>query len=109
MRMHGHGAHDDMSYVPEEMLAEWRDRDPIDRYVERLQAEHGIEDEAIERLRDSGRGRGRGLRGAGAGLADAGSARWPPRASSPSAWEPLGDGAAPWSRWTAGNSNGVAA
>ena len=33
MRMHGHGAHDDMSYVPEEMLAEWRDRDPIDRYT----------------------------------------------------------------------------
>src|SRR4051794_17030976 len=23
MRMHGHGAHDDMSYVPEEMLTEW--------------------------------------------------------------------------------------
>ncbi|MGI8727661.1 MAG: thiamine pyrophosphate-dependent dehydrogenase E1 component subunit alpha, partial [Solirubrobacterales bacterium] len=31
MRMHGHGAHDDMSYVPDEMLAEWRRRDPIER------------------------------------------------------------------------------
>ena len=48
MRMHGHGAHDDMSYVPEEMLAEWRDRDPIDRYRERLVAEHGFEAERID-------------------------------------------------------------
>src|ERR671937_3075180 len=35
MRMHGHGAHDDMSYVEDELLEEWRGRDPIDRYVER--------------------------------------------------------------------------
>jgi TPP-dependent pyruvate/acetoin dehydrogenase alpha subunit len=36
MRMHGHGAHDDQSYVPEELLAEWRDRDPIALWEERL-------------------------------------------------------------------------
>ena len=24
MRMHGHGAHDDMRYVPAELLEEWR-------------------------------------------------------------------------------------
>ena len=36
MRMHGHGAHDDMSYVPKELLEEWARRDPIDRYAQRL-------------------------------------------------------------------------
>jgi TPP-dependent pyruvate/acetoin dehydrogenase alpha subunit len=39
MRMHGHGAHDDMSYVPPELLEEWAQRDPVDRYRERLAAD----------------------------------------------------------------------
>ena len=55
MRMHGHGAHDDMSYVPEEMLEEWARRDPIDRYGERLVAEHGFDP-----TRSSGPRRGHG-------------------------------------------------
>ena len=38
MRMHGHAAHDDMSYVPKELLEEWRKRDPIDRQEARLRA-----------------------------------------------------------------------
>ncbi|MDQ3768093.1 MAG: thiamine pyrophosphate-dependent dehydrogenase E1 component subunit alpha [Actinomycetota bacterium] len=38
MRMHGHGAHDDMRYVPAEQLAAWRERDPIDRQAERVSA-----------------------------------------------------------------------
>jgi TPP-dependent pyruvate/acetoin dehydrogenase alpha subunit len=38
MRMHGHGAHDDMRYVPREMFDEWEARDPIRRYEERLDA-----------------------------------------------------------------------
>ena len=46
MRMHGHGAHDDMRYVPREMFDEWEARDPIRRYEERLGAE-GIDVEAI--------------------------------------------------------------
>jgi TPP-dependent pyruvate/acetoin dehydrogenase alpha subunit len=46
MRMHGHGAHDDMRYVPPEMFDEWEARDPIRRYEERLGAE-GIDVEAI--------------------------------------------------------------
>src|SRR5438874_13188987 len=29
MRMHGHGAHDDMSYVPPELLEAWAHRDPV--------------------------------------------------------------------------------
>jgi pyruvate dehydrogenase E1 component alpha subunit len=39
MRMHGHGAHDDMSYVPKEMFEEWAARDPIRRYEERLEGQ----------------------------------------------------------------------
>lgn len=38
MRMHGHGAHDDMSYVPAELLERWAARDPIARQSERLRA-----------------------------------------------------------------------
>src|SRR5215210_3210289 len=34
MRMHGHGAHDDMRYVPKEMFERWGRRDPIERYAE---------------------------------------------------------------------------
>jgi pyruvate dehydrogenase E1 component alpha subunit len=36
MRMHGHAAHDDMKYVPKELIEEWRARDPIDRQAARL-------------------------------------------------------------------------
>src|SRR5215218_773113 len=36
MRMHGHGAHDDMRYVPAEMLEKWAKRDPIDVYSAKL-------------------------------------------------------------------------
>src|SRR5689334_16585000 len=32
MRMHGHGAHDDQSYVPAELLEHWKGRDPIETY-----------------------------------------------------------------------------
>ena len=51
MRMHGHGAHDDMSYVPPEMLEEWAQRDPIDRQRRRLVSEgfDAAEIEALER------------------------------------------------------------
>jgi TPP-dependent pyruvate/acetoin dehydrogenase alpha subunit len=32
LRMNGHAQHDDMRYVPPELLQAWRDRDPIDRF-----------------------------------------------------------------------------
>jgi TPP-dependent pyruvate/acetoin dehydrogenase alpha subunit len=38
MRMHGHAAHDDMRYVPPELLAHWRERDPVERQQQRLAA-----------------------------------------------------------------------
>ncbi len=38
MRMHGHAAHDDMKYVPKELVEQWRARDPLDRQEKRLRA-----------------------------------------------------------------------
>lgn len=98
MRMHGHGAHDDMSYVPEELLAEWRDRDPIDRYRERLVAEHGFEPGELESLRERiaaevTEGSERAL---ASPMPDPAIARTGVFAEE---WRPLGDGRAPWSRY----------
>jgi pyruvate dehydrogenase E1 component alpha subunit/2-oxoisovalerate dehydrogenase E1 component alpha subunit len=36
MRMRGHAEHDDMKYVPREMVEEWAKKDPIARYERRL-------------------------------------------------------------------------
>jgi pyruvate dehydrogenase E1 component alpha subunit len=46
MRMHGHAAHDDMRYVPPELLEHWRTRDPIDLQSARV-AELGVDVEAV--------------------------------------------------------------
>ena len=46
MRMHGHGAHDDMRYVPKEMFEIWSRRDPIERYTEKLRGA-GVDVEAV--------------------------------------------------------------
>jgi TPP-dependent pyruvate/acetoin dehydrogenase alpha subunit len=47
MRMHGHGAHDDASYIPAEQFELWAGRDPIERQRERLR-ELGADVDAIE-------------------------------------------------------------
>lgn len=36
MRIEGHAVHDDASYVPKELIAEWKERDPIRLLAERL-------------------------------------------------------------------------
>jgi TPP-dependent pyruvate/acetoin dehydrogenase alpha subunit len=46
MRMHGHGAHDDMKYVPKSLVDEWRKKDPIDRQSARV-AQLGVDVEAM--------------------------------------------------------------
>jgi TPP-dependent pyruvate/acetoin dehydrogenase alpha subunit len=46
MRMHGHGAHDDMRYVPAELVASWAERDPIVAYAAVLE-ERGIDVAAL--------------------------------------------------------------
>jgi pyruvate dehydrogenase E1 component alpha subunit len=46
MRMHGHGAHDDMRYVPKELFEVWAKKDPIDTYEQKLRGE-GVDTDAI--------------------------------------------------------------
>jgi TPP-dependent pyruvate/acetoin dehydrogenase alpha subunit len=46
MRMHGHAAHDDMRYVPAELVEQWRERDPIDRQQRRV-TELGVDVAAL--------------------------------------------------------------
>jgi TPP-dependent pyruvate/acetoin dehydrogenase alpha subunit len=100
MRMHGHGAHDDMRYVPKEMLSEWERRDPIDRYAERLVADHGFSPQEVEGMRSEVRAQ---VEESAAKALD--SPMPDPRLATEGVfadtWEPLGDGQAPWSYWGA--------
>jgi TPP-dependent pyruvate/acetoin dehydrogenase alpha subunit len=101
MRMHGHGAHDDMSYVPDKLLEEWSRRDPIDLFAKRLTDERGFEPPEIEGIR-------RSVEAYVDQCAEQALASPMPEPSTGSeqvfaeSWEPLGDGEAPWSGWTAG-------
>ena len=105
MRMHGHGAHDDMSYVPDGMLERWAERDPIAVYRERLAAEHGFEQSELDEIeRDVA-----GYIGECAERALASPMPEPDLARDgvfAAEWEPLGDGRAPWSRWSEAGPNG---
>jgi pyruvate dehydrogenase E1 component alpha subunit len=100
MRMHGHGAHDDMSYVPRDLFEEWESRDPIATYSVRLVAEHGFTEEELAGLRDEA-------------VAEVDEAARRALASPPpdpdtalrgvfaEEFDDLGDGDAPWSYWRA--------
>jgi TPP-dependent pyruvate/acetoin dehydrogenase alpha subunit len=52
MRMDGHGVHDDAAYVPRELLAEWSQRDPIDRYRNWLRVNVGFDQDEEAAMRD---------------------------------------------------------
>jgi pyruvate dehydrogenase E1 component alpha subunit len=99
MRMHGHGAHDDMSYVPDGMLEEWGKRDPIELYQRALREEHGFERGEIDEIRDSVQAYVDECaeRALASPMPD-------PKIATEGVfaerWEPLGDGEAPWSRWS---------
>jgi pyruvate dehydrogenase E1 component alpha subunit len=98
MRMHGHGAHDDMSYVPPELLEEWKRRDPIDTYVAWLLAEEDIRPDEVEALRSSVREQVDecARKATESPMPDPDDAA---RGVFADEFEPLGDGQAPWSRW----------
>jgi TPP-dependent pyruvate/acetoin dehydrogenase alpha subunit len=49
MRTDGHAVHDDAFYVPKQLIAEWKERDPIRLLRERLRVE-GISADEIQRL-----------------------------------------------------------
>jgi pyruvate dehydrogenase E1 component alpha subunit len=98
MRMHGHGAHDDMSYVPPQMFEEWARRDPIETYERRLLEQQGFSSEEMEAIRESCK-----IEVAEAAEAALASPMPDPRLALEGVFaerfEPLGDGQAPWSRW----------
>jgi TPP-dependent pyruvate/acetoin dehydrogenase alpha subunit len=105
MRMHGHGAHDDMSYVPEGMHEEWARRDPIERYAQRLVSEHGFSTEEVEGLRAAVNDQ----------VAECAREALDSPTPDPAIatqgvfaerWAPLGDGHAPWSFWSHGRRGG---
>ena len=108
MRMHGHGAHDDMRYVPREMFEEWQRRDPIDRYAERLVADFGFATDEVERIRSEVRTY---VDECATKALDSPmpEARLAAEGVFADGWEPLGDGHAPWSRWSRVNGDGRAA
>ena len=108
MRMHGHGAHDDMRYVPAELRAEWERRDPIDRYAERLTSDYGFSPDEVEGIRSDVRSYVDecATRALASPMPDPGLASSGVFADS---FEALGDGHAPWSRTSHGhNGNGAA-
>jgi len=47
MRMHGHSASDDASYVPAGMIDEWKKRDPISRFEQKLLTDGVLTQQAI--------------------------------------------------------------
>jgi pyruvate dehydrogenase E1 component alpha subunit len=99
MRMHGHGAHDDMRYVPKELFEHWSARDPIEAYERKLAA-GGVDVEAIHTsVREELEGETKWA--LEQPMPDPATARDGVFADEIT---PLGDGRAPWSRWEASNA-----
>jgi TPP-dependent pyruvate/acetoin dehydrogenase alpha subunit len=104
--MHGHGAHDDMSYVPPDLYERWKARDPIELFGERLVSDYGFSDGEVQGIRDE-------VRAYVDECAERALASPMPEPELAlegvfaDGSEPLGDGQAPWSRWAA-NGNGSA-
>jgi len=107
MRMHGHGAHDDMRYVPTELREEWERRDPIERFGERLVADYGFSRDEVDAIRSDVRSY------VDECAAKALASQMPDPALAgegvfADAFEALGDGHAPWSQASHGhNGNGA--
>jgi TPP-dependent pyruvate/acetoin dehydrogenase alpha subunit len=98
LRMHGHGAHDDMRYVPEGLHEHWKGRDPIELYARRLVAEHGFSEDEVAEIRSQVKayveeGAAKALESPMPDPADATADVFADE------WQPLGDGEAPWTRW----------
>jgi len=99
LRMHGHGAHDDMRYVPDGLHEEWKRREPIEIYARRLVDDHGFPEEEVDEIRSEVKSyvdecASKALE---APMPDPDEATEGVFAET---WQPLGDGRAPWSRWS---------
>jgi len=103
MRMHGHAAHDDMRYVPAELLAQWRERDPIERQEPRVAA-LGVDVEELRNAvaREVEAATERALE---MPMPDPDEAREGVFCADEA--EPLGDGQAPWSGFTREREGGA--
>jgi pyruvate dehydrogenase E1 component alpha subunit len=99
MRMHGHAAHDDMRYVPKELVAHWQERDPLDLQEARVRA-LGFDVEGLRAEVDAE---------IDAAAEEALAMPMPDPATAADGVfadeaEPLGDGLAPWSGFAAERS-----
>jgi pyruvate dehydrogenase E1 component alpha subunit len=104
MRMHGHGAHDDMSYVPKEMFEEWGRRDPIERYARRLVQDFGFSQDEVQSIRAEVTEYVKECseKALASPMPDPDLAREGVYADD---FEPLGDAQAPWSYWRSHNGH----
>jgi TPP-dependent pyruvate/acetoin dehydrogenase alpha subunit len=104
MRMHGHGAHDDMSYVPKEMFEEWARRDPIEQYATRLTNDYGFSADEVESIRAEVTDylKECAEKALASPMPDPALAREGVFAEG---FEPLGDAQAPWSYWRGQNGH----
>jgi pyruvate dehydrogenase E1 component alpha subunit len=50
LRMEGHAVHDDASYVPADLFAEFAARDPVERFTAWLQMNEGVTDAELEAI-----------------------------------------------------------
>lgn len=50
MRMHGHSASDDASYVPGEMIEEWKKKDPVEKFERILMNDRVLSETAKKQM-----------------------------------------------------------
>jgi pyruvate dehydrogenase E1 component alpha subunit len=103
MRMHGHAAHDDMRYVPTELVEAWAKRDPIDRQAARV-AELDVDVDAL-RAEVEAEVDAAAQEALAMPMPDPATATDGVFADEAVA---LGDGLAPWSGWEAGTTHAAA-
>jgi pyruvate dehydrogenase E1 component alpha subunit len=52
MRMHGHAEHDPADYVPQDMLAEWAKRDPVEEFAATLLDLGVLDEEGVKTIKE---------------------------------------------------------